>query len=152
MKRLIPLALLSLFAASAAHAGPASDAVKFFYAPVKWEADAEYRDRFVDPARSLFDKNDQAPEGEIGCIDFSPGIDAQDYDDATVNKTLKLSEQVEGDMATVTATFNLFPQGEAVAREMQWTLQRVDGAWKIADIASVTNGWKLSELNCMPEN
>ena len=152
MKRLIPLALFSLFAVTAAHAGPASDAVRFFYVPVKWEADAQYRDRFADPAKALFDKNDQTPEGEMGCIDFGPGIDAQDFADPTIKKTLKLAEQVDGDTATVTATFDLFAEGEGSGREMVWTLQKVDGAWKISDIASVTNGWKLSELNCMPEN
>lgn len=147
-------ALAAIFALSAvpALAGPASDAVKFFYTPVKWEADPDFRDRFTGPAKALFDLNDKTPEGEMGCVDFGPGIDAQDYDDETIKKTLKLSEEVSGDNAVVTARFDLFPEGDGAGREMQWTLQQVSGKWKIADIASLSNGWKLSELNCMPEN
>ena len=132
-------------------AGPASDAVKFFYVPVKWEGDAKFRDRFTGKAKELFDLNDKTPDGEIGCLDSSPSLDAQDYDDATIKKTLKLSEEVSGSSAQVTATFTLFPQGDDSKREILWTLQNEGGKWKIADIASVTNGWKLSELNCMPE-
>lgn len=142
------LAALFAFAAFPAFAGPASDAVRFFYVPVRWEADPQFRDRFVEPAKTLFDLNDKAPEGEIGCVDFGPGIDAQDYDDATIKKTLKLDEQVDGDGATVTARFQLFPEGEGAEREMRWTLRNVGGAWKIADIESVSSGWRLSELNC----
>jgi hypothetical protein len=151
MRRLMLAAILSL-SASPALAGPASDAVRFFYEPVKWEADSEYRDRFTGPAKALFDQNDKTPEGEMGCIDFGPGIDAQDYDDATIEKTLKLSEELKGDTATVTAQFTLFPdQSEEAKREIRWSLANEGGTWKIADIVSVTNGWKLSELECLPE-
>lgn len=152
MRKRIALTALAVFMAAPAFAGPASDAVKFFYTPVKWEADPDYRDRFTGPAKALFDLNDKTPEGEMGCVDFGPGIDAQDYDDATIRKTLKLDEEVSGDKATVTATFDLFPEGDGAKREMKWALQQEAGAWKITDIASVTNGWQLSALNCMPEN
>ncbi|MDO9307380.1 MAG: DUF3828 domain-containing protein [Mesorhizobium sp.] len=146
-------ALATLFALSAvpALAGPASDAVRFFYVPVKWEADPEFRDRFTGPAKKLFDLNDKMPDGEIGCIDFGPGIDGQDYDDATIKKTLKLAEEVSGDQATVTARFTLFPEGDDAKREIQWLMVNEGGKWKIADIVSVTSGWKLSELECLPE-
>lgn len=152
MKRHVLLAAVIVLVPQAALAGPAADAVKFFYSPVKWEADPQYRDRFVEPAKTLFDLNDQTPEGEMGCIDFGPGVDAQDYDDATIKKTLKLDEKVDGDTAQVTANFTLFPEGEGNERQMSWTLKNVGGAWKIADIESVTNGWKLSGLECRPEN
>lgn len=152
MKRHVLLAAVIVLVPQAALAGPAADAVKFFYSPVKWEADPQYRDRFVEPAKTLFDLNDQTPEGEMGCIDFGPGVDAQDYDDATIKKTLKLDEKVDGDTAQVTANFTLFPEGEGNERQMLWTLKNVGGAWKIADIESVTNGWKLSGLECRPEN
>src|SRR4051812_46271698 len=97
---------------AAAWAGPASDAVKFFYVPeVKFEADAQYRDRFTEPVTKLFDLNDQAtkknPE-QVACIDFDPGLDAQDFDQKSVAKTLKLSEKRDGDNAEVTASFSLF--------------------------------------------
>lgn len=151
MRRSIIVTLASLWALPAL-AGPASDLVRFFYVPVQWEADPNFRDRFTGPAKALFDLNDKTPEGEIGCIDFGPGIDAQDYDDETIKKTLKLSEDVKGDSATVTATFTLFPdQSEEARREIRWVLAKEGGAWKIADIVSVTNGWKLSELECLPE-
>ncbi len=144
-------AILALHALPAV-AGPASDAVRFFYVPVQWEADPDFRDRFTGPAKKLFDLNDKMPEGEIGCIDFGPGIDAQDYDDDTIKKTLKLSEDVSGDTATVTATFTLFPEhSDDAKREMQWLLVNEGGTWKIADIVSVSSGWKLSELECLPE-
>lgn len=146
------LAALMSLAALPAAAGPAADAVRFFYEPVRWEADPELRDRFTGPAKALFDLNDKMPEGEIGCIDFGPGIDAQDYDDDTIAKTLALAEDVQGDTATVTATFTLFPDhSQEARREMRWSLVKEDGAWKISDIASVTSGWRLGELECLPE-
>lgn len=152
MKRHLALAAFLSLACVPAFAGPASDLVRFFYVPVQWEADPQFRDRFTGPAKELFDLNDKMPEGEIGCIDFGPGIDAQDYDDATIRKTLKLTEEVSGDQATVTARFTLFPDhSEEAKREIQWVLAKEDGKWKIADIVSVTSGWKLSELECLPE-
>ena len=158
MKRMVLLAVLSLAAPMAAFAGPPSDAVRFFYVPeVKFEADSAYRDRFTEPVAKLFELNDQAirknPD-EVACIDFDPGLDAQDYDDAAVGKTLRLSEKVDGDSAEVTAKFRLFPDGvddEGSEREMLWSLKRIGGQWKVSDIASVTNDWKLSELQCMPD-
>jgi hypothetical protein len=152
MFRKIALAAILAAYGMPAVAGPASDAVKFFYSPVKWEADPDYRDRFTGPAKALFDLNDKTPEGEMGCVDFGPGIDAQDYDDETIRKTLKLSEDVSGGQATVTATFTLFPDhSEEAKREIQWLMINEGGKWKIADIVSVSSGWKLSELECLPE-
>jgi hypothetical protein len=152
----LPLAFAVLLLATPAMAGPAADAVKFFYVPdVKFEADAKYRDRFTEPVTRLFELNDQAQRknpDEIACIDFDPGLDAQDFDQKTVSKTLKLAEALDGDAGTVTATFNLFPAGageDVAAREMVWSVKKVDGKWKIADITSKTNGWTLSQLECM---
>jgi hypothetical protein len=136
-----------------AFAGPASDAVKFFYVPaVKFEADAQYRDRFTEPVTKLFDLNDQATKknpDQVACIDFDPGLDAQDFDQKTVSKTLKLSETVDGDNAEVAASFSLFPEGDDSKREMVWSLNKIDGKWKISDIASKTSNWKLSALECV---
>jgi hypothetical protein len=153
----LALALVVLFSlATPAFAGPASDAVKFFYVPqVKFEADAKYRDRFTEPVTKLFELNDAAQRknpDELACIDFDPGLDAQDFDQKTVSKTLKLAEALDGDAGTVTATFTLFPADagvEGAAREMVWSVKKIDGKWKIADIASKTNGWTLSQLECM---
>lgn len=157
MKRTLLLAALSLSSPVLAYAGPASDAVKFFYSPeVKFEAEPEYRSRFTAPVTTLFELNDQAiaknPD-QIACIDFDPGLDAQDFDQGTVNKTLKLSENVNGDAAEVTATFNLLGDDadDDSRREMVWSMKKIDGDWKIADITSKTNNWTLSELGCMSD-
>jgi hypothetical protein len=147
------VAVLSIALPAAALAGPASNAVKFFYVPtVKFEADAQYRSRFTEPVTKLFDLNDQAAKNhpdEVPCIDFDPGLDAQDFDQKSISKTLKLAEAVNGDSAEATATFNLFPEGEGTKREMVWSLKKIDGKWKISDIASKTSDWKLSALECM---
>jgi hypothetical protein len=153
MRLTVLVAALSIALPVAAVAGPASDAVKFFYVPaVKFEADAQYRDRFTEPVTKLFDLNDQATKknpDEVACIDFDPGLDAQDFDQKSVSKTLKLSEKLDGDNGEVTATFSLFSEGDESRREMVWSLKKVDGKWKISDIASKTSDWKLSTLECM---
>ena len=154
MKR-IPFAAAAFLAAPAgACAGQASDLVKFFYVPeVRFEADAAYRDRFTRPVTKLFELNDEAVRknpDQIACIDFDPGLDAQDFDQATVTKTLKLREALNGDEGTVTATFDLFPDAEQGAgREMIWSVKKIDGKWKVADIASKTSDWTLSQLECV---
>ncbi|TPK18224.1 DUF3828 domain-containing protein [Mesorhizobium sp. B2-5-7] len=151
--KLLLAAILSIATPAAALAGPASDAVKFFYVPqVKFEADAQYRDRFTEPVTKLFDLNDQANKknpDQVACIDFDPGLDAQDFDQKALSRTLKLSETVEGDTAQVVASFRLFPEGDDSQREMHWSLKKVDGKWKISDIASKTSDWTLSQLECM---
>jgi len=141
-------ALLLVLSSSTAFAGPPSDLVRTFYHPVGYEADPAVRDKFTDPAKALFERNDKASDqGEI-CIDFVPSVDAQDLDQSVVDRTLKLEEMVEGDTAKVTASFMLFADQPDSQRIMLWTLRREAGAWKVADIASQTNGWTLSELGC----
>lgn len=153
MRLTVLVAVLSTALPAAAFAGPASDAVKFFYVPaVKFEADEQYRDRFTEPVTKLFDLNDQATKkhpDEVACIDFDPGLDAQDFDQKSVSKTLKLSEKRDGDNAEVTASFSLFSEGDDSKREMVWSLKKIDGKWKISDIASKTSDWKLSALECV---
>lgn len=153
MRRTVLVAALSIALPASAFAGPASDAVKFFYVPaVKFEADEQYRDRFTEPVTNLFNLNDQATKknpDEVACIDFDPGLDAQDFDQKTVSKTLKLAEKLDGDNAEVTASFSLFSEGDGSKRDMVWSLKKIDGKWKISDIASKTSDWKLSALECM---
>ena len=155
MKPMVLAAVFSIALPAAALAGPASKAVKFFYVPeVKFEADTKYRDRFTEPVTKLFDLNDQAQKNkpdEVACLDFDPGLDAQDFDQKTIAKTLKLAESVNGDTAEVTATFSLFAEGDESKREMLWSLKKIDGKWKIADITSKTSNWTLSALECMPD-
>jgi hypothetical protein len=136
-------------APAASLAGEASDAVMFFYSEPTYEPDPALRDRFVDPAKSVFAASDKVAVNGDACIDWVLAIDAQDYDEATLASTLKLAESVKGDAAEVTATFTLFPDAQANSRrEVLWTLREVGGAWKVADIASRTGGWTLSELTC----
>lgn len=133
-------------------AGTPSEAVAYFYAPLKYLPDIEFRERFVDPAKSLFAQNDKAlnADEEVPCFEASPAIDAQDYDDVTVEKTLKLTETVSSDMATVKATFTLFPgpETEDSKREILWSLRQVNGAWLVSDLESLTAKWKLSDIKC----
>ena len=89
-------------------------------------------------------------QSEIVCVGFDPGLDAQDFDQEAVTKTLKLTESLNGDEGTVTATFDLFPNSEEGAgREMVWSVKKIDGKWKIADITSKTSDWTLSQLECL---
>ncbi|MDW6024114.1 DUF3828 domain-containing protein [Mesorhizobium sp. BAC0120] len=134
---------------SAAYAGGPADAVRPFYDKVGYETDPEFRAKFVDPAKSKLEENDKLSGNgeEVGCIDWALSIDAQDYDEQELAKTLKLSEKEDGDKATVTATFNLFENQDS-AGEVIWSLQKAGGEWKISDIASKTGDWKLSSLDC----
>jgi stress response protein SCP2 len=60
-----------------------------------------------------------------------------------------LSEKRDGDSAEVTASFSLFSEGDDSKREMVWSLKKIDGKWKVSDIASKTSDWKLSALECI---
>ena len=107
------------------------------------------------PDPRLFDRNDQAAKNhpdEVPCIDFDPGLDAQDFDQKSVSKTLKLTEAADGDSAEVTATFNLFSEGDESKREMVWSLKKIDGRWKVADITSKTSGWNGCSIPWMCAN
>jgi hypothetical protein len=135
---------------TAAHAGDAADTVRSFYADVEFEADPGFRDRFIDPARARFEENDALSSNgeEVGCIDFVLAIDAQDYDEKELAKTLQISGDDESDSATVTAKFSLFEGQPDSDRQIVWSLKNVDGDWKVSDIESKTNDWKLSEFEC----
>jgi hypothetical protein len=149
MNLLPSLFVLVLLVPAPAWAGPASDVVRFFYDEPTFEPDPSVRDHFVDPAMGQFERNDAlSGDGDAGCIDWVLAIDAQDCDDATLEKTLKLDETVNGDAAEVSATFTLFPSGDDSAREIVWSLREVGGDWKVSDIESKTTDWKLSELDC----
>lgn len=149
LKRLIPLAMLLLLVPTAAFAGPATDAVRYFYSPDANETDPANRDRFTGPALAKLGEYDASTRGgeELGCIDWVMAIDAQDLDEAELARSLELDEKVDGDTATVTARFKLFAD-EGSRREIVWDLAKVGGDWKIADIASQTTGWRLSQLDC----
>jgi len=149
MKSIIAVAILTA-TLSAARAGEATETVRGFYTDVDFEPDPAMRDRFVDPARAKFEENDKLSGNgaEVGCIDFVLSIDGQDYDEKVLASTLQLSEEDNGDEATVTATFSLFDGQPDSEREILWSLTNVDGDWKVSDIESRTNDWKLSAFDC----
>lgn len=132
-------------------AGSAADTVEAFYLPkVRDVTNPAMRSRFVDPARAQLDRDARdKKKGGTGCIQWEVAADAQtgDFDQKTIKRTLKLEEKVNGNKARVTARFEVFPEGNDRS-EIIWTLSRVGGTWKIADIASVASDWRLSELPC----
>lgn len=128
-------------------AGPPTDVVARFYAEPASEFDEAQRHHFTDPLRRQLDLNDQIRDtGDVGCIDFSFVVSGQDSDDEEVARTVQFSEQVAGESATVVASFTNF--GWPV--EVEWNLRRGEGGWKIADVASTADGWRLSEFDCTP--
>ena len=127
-------------------AGEASDAVRPFYEHPGLELEPAERGRFVDTAKTVLDQNDAIKAGgePDGCLDPALPFDDTKYDHAEVLRTLKLAEAVNGDNAKVVAIFKV-PDGMA---RMEWKLRKVDGAWKVADIVSMTKDWALSQFNC----
>ena len=149
MKCIIAVAILTA-TLSAAQAGEATETVRAFYTDIEFEPDLTMRDRFIDPAKAKFEENDKLSGNgaEVGCIDFVLSIDGQDYDEKVLARTLQLSEENNGDHATVTAKFSLFDGQPDSAREIVWSLENVDGDWKVGDIESKTSDWKLSTFDC----
>ena len=130
-----------------AFAGGPSDAVRFFYDDIGSETLPENRDLFIARAREQLDANERAEEGGEGaCVDFVMAIDAQDYDEAEIARTLTLSEAFSRGDAVVSAEFMVFGEPHLV----QWILMDEDGddSWKVADIAAPNSGWRLSDMEC----
>ena len=128
-----------------AFAGTATEAVQPFYAHPGLELEASARDRFVDPALTILNQNDAIRvTGEEGCLDPALAFDDTDYDLAEVTASLSFSETVNGNEAKVVAAF----KAENAPHRMQWRLRNVGGAWKIADLVSMTGDWALSQFNC----
>lgn len=149
MKGSCAVAILG-FLSFPAVAGQASDTVRRIYVPELADVTAPgYRGHVAEPALTVLAKDDVLSDNgaEIGCIDWDPAIDAQDFEQAAVSRTLRLSERTAGDTAQVTARFRLFEGAAGEDRQVLWTLKKAGGEWKIADIESL-GGWKLSRLNC----
>jgi hypothetical protein len=140
----VPLFLVATMA-SIAQAGEAIDAVQPFYDHPGLELEASACNRFVDPARRILDLNDAIKKGgEDGCLDPALAFDDADEDPYQIAVTLKLSESIEGDLAKVVAAF----KADGEVSRLEWKLKRVDGAWKVADIVSMSKDWALSQFNC----
>src|SRR6185312_4627097 len=136
MKYLLAVCLCLMGTVSAL-AGAPSDAVRYFYRNVGSETEPDNRDRFTGAALAALDANERAASaGGAACIDFIPALDAQDLDQDEIDSSLNLTEVLNGPTASVTADFTLFRQPHRV----EWSLQQVDGVWKVADIASQAGG------------
>ncbi|MEP3435648.1 MAG: hypothetical protein ABJN75_02500 [Hoeflea sp.] len=145
LKSLLMLSVLAAATASPAIAGEPAEAVRFFYENLGGEAGPENRDRFTGPALDFLNAADAAwVRDETNCIDFGLAIDAQDFDDAEIARTLKLDETIKGDTATVTAYFDNF----GLATSVEWTLQKDADSWLVSDIASPDNAWRVSAMTC----
>ena len=122
-----------------------TELVKRFYDHVGLEREASARTDFTDPAKTVLDEADRLQKSEgADCLDPNMALDAATYDKDELAKSLKMVDAVSGDEARVVVAFTV--SGEA--HRMQWMLKKVDGAWKVADLLSVTGEWALSQYHC----
>lgn len=129
----------------AAQAGTPTEAVMAFYDHVGLELDPAERDRFVDPAKTVFDGNERLKKtGEGDCLDPHMPLDNVETGGGEIRKTLKSLETVKGDEAKVTVAF----VAAGAPHRLQWQLRKVGDGWKVADILSITGEWALSQYHC----
>lgn len=141
------LALFSVLAvcATPSFAGEPSDAVRYFYENLGAESDLDNRSRFTGPALDFLNAADAAwIRDETACIDFGFAIDAQDFDEAEIARTLMLDETVDSNTANVVAQFDNFGQ----PTEVEWTLSQGAAGWQVSDVASKANDWRVSAMHC----
>ncbi len=144
LKYLVALTMLVAATAPAA-ADEAGDVVKAFYNDPGALSDPDKRALFTGPALDFLNAADAAwDRDESVCIDFGFAVDAQDYDDGEIQRTLSLDEAVSGDTASVTAKFENFGQPTRI----DWTLRKQAGNWLVSDIASEANQWRVSDMVC----
>ncbi|ESY47561.1 hypothetical protein ACYG9Z_24970 [Mesorhizobium sp. RSR380A] len=119
--------------------------VKPFYEHLGLELDPTQRKNFVDPAKTVLDKSDALrASGQGECLDPNMALDNADYDKLAIDKSLKSIEAVNGDQAKVVVAFVV----EGNQHRLEWKLKKVDGAWKVSDLLSVTGEWALSQYQC----
>ncbi len=123
-----------------AFAGEPSDIVKYFYENPD-EAFNTENPKLGEPILTVMKAH---AANEEPCVDFSPVMDAQDWDEAEVKGSLKLDEKLDGDTGSVAATFKLF--GEE--RTIDWGLTKQAGGWKVTEISSKVGEWVLSKFEC----
>ncbi len=146
MKRFLSTMTL-VFYASQAFAGTPSEAVQFFYKDPGEELNIANINRFTGAAKSILEAADKTNDSTDGpCIDFMLSVDGQDFDEDELKKTLDITEAKAGDQATVVAKFVSFE----VPMEVVWSLEVVDGEWKVSDISSKSGEWTLSKVECGP--
>jgi Protein of unknown function (DUF3828) len=136
--------ILSSFAiwalAFPAFAGEPSDVVKYFYE----NPDEAFNIDNPKLGASIIAVMRAHAASEEPCVDFSPVMDAQDWDEAEVKGSLKLDEKLDGDNASVAATFKLFGED----RTVDWALAKQAGGWKVTEISSKVGEWVLSKFDC----
>jgi len=125
--------------------GSPTAVVKPFYEHLGLELDPTQRKNFVDPAKTVLDKSDALrASGQGECLDPNMALDNADYDKLAIDKSLKSIGAVNGDQAKVVVAFVV----EGNQHRLEWKLKKVDGAWKISDLLSVTGEWALSQYQC----
>ncbi|MBU4529103.1 MAG: hypothetical protein KUA43_17655 [Hoeflea sp.] len=145
LKFLPVLSMLVAVTATPAFAAEPAEAVRYFYDNLGMESDPENRGRFTGPALDFFNAADAAwLRDETNCIEFGFPVDAQDFDEEEIARTLTLDEAVEGDTATVSAKFDNFGK----ATTIEWTLQNAATGWLVSDIASSESAWRVSAMSC----
>jgi hypothetical protein len=140
-QNLFVAAAIALAASSPVLAQSTTDAVATFYYDLDSAFDPASRDRFTGPARALLDAADAAEEP---CLDFSFVVDGQDYDEAEIERTLRVEEVPDTDPLVVVARFKLFGEPRAI----EWTIIDNDGDFLISDVAAADGSWRLSEMSC----
>lgn len=129
----------------AATPGSPTALVKPFYERFGLELDPAQRANFIDPARKVLDDNDALrTSGQGECLDPNMALDNAAADKDQVAASLKTLESVNGDQAKVVVAF----VEDGQPHRLEWKLRKVDGAWKIADLLSVTGEWELSQYQC----
>lgn len=136
---------IALLVAGPALAETPTEAVMVFYDHIGLELDPAARDKFVDPAKGVFDASDRLKmAGEGDCLDPHMPLDNLVGDFDAIHKSLKSLEAVKGDQAKVTVAF----VAAGAPHRMLWQLRKVGDSWKVADILSITGEWALSQFHC----
>lgn len=146
MKRIMFAVVFGLFAGQAL-AGTPIEAVQFFYNDPGEELNMANINRFTGAAKAMLEAADKTTDSTDGpCIDFMLSVDGQDFDEKELKKSLDLMEAKAGDQATVVAKFVSFE----APMEVIWSLELIEGDWKVSDISSKTGEWTLSKFECGP--
>ena len=144
LKVLVSMSLLALIAVPA-FAGEPTDIVRAYYANPGSEVMPENRAKLTGPLLDLLEASEASwDRDETVCLDFAFSIDAQDFDQEEITKSLKLDETVSADTAKVTANFTNFDNPTTV----EWTLVHSASGWLVSDIASLTSDWRASTMTC----
>ena len=119
--------------------------VKPFYEHFGLELDPVQRGNFIDPAKKVLDDNDTLQKsGQGDCLDPNMALDNAAADKAQISASLKTLEAINGEKAKVVVAF----AENGKPHRLEWKLEKVDGAWKITDLLSVTGEWELSQYQC----